>query len=221
VHTDIEVVQRPSKSWVKISYSDHDWEKDSDRTLAITTYQLLKQKQLFENPEYTTHLTGIPVSKSRTTGMGVSLVKMSYFEKEGAFRHMNETLFVMNKHKDHFIRNHKFVSQLVITVDGGGDKRPINRLTKCCMVLLRLLDLDKVKVISFAEGDSKLHSVERYHVAENRALSQSGVIDSHILHKTEVNETGQFDISKFKANMEMAAKDAVSRISDTIFRTTI
>lgn len=33
VHYDVEVVQRPSKSWEKITYSDHDWEKDNQRSL--------------------------------------------------------------------------------------------------------------------------------------------------------------------------------------------
>ena len=46
VHTDVEVVQRPSKSWMKIgiAYSDYDWAKDSNRTLAITTFQLISPK---------------------------------------------------------------------------------------------------------------------------------------------------------------------------------
>ena len=27
VHTDVEVVQRPSKSWVRVQYADHDWKR--------------------------------------------------------------------------------------------------------------------------------------------------------------------------------------------------
>ena len=46
--------------------------------------------------------------------------------------------------------------------------------------------LDRVKTIAYAEGDSKWHSVERYHVAENWALSQHGRIDSHALWRWEV-----------------------------------
>lgn len=76
------------------------------------------------------------------------------------------------------------------------------------MVLLRrLLNLDKVKVLSFAEGDSKLQYVERYHVCENRALSQGGVIDSHQINGVETDDKGMFDLTKLQQNIEHAAKD--------------
>jgi hypothetical protein len=85
---------------------------------------------------------------------------VSYFEKEGAFRHLNELLFIMYKHRDHFCLNDELITQLLITVDGRGDERTRNKLTRFLMVLLKgLLNLDKVNVLSFAEGDSKLHSV--------------------------------------------------------------
>lgn len=44
------------------------------------------------------------------------------------------------------------IPQLLITVDGGPDERPRNKQTMFATVLLRkLLNIDKVKVISFAE----------------------------------------------------------------------
>ena len=85
------------------------------------------------------------------------------------------------------------------------------------VVLRRLLNMDRIKVISYAEGDSKRHSVELYHVAENRALSQGGVIDSHAMHSCESNVSGEFDDALFKENMQYAAKDAVNRIQETPF----
>ncbi|CAG2236052.1 unnamed protein product [Mytilus edulis] len=137
VHTDVEVVQRPSKSWIKISYSNHDWAKDSNRTLAITTIQLIspKQSSVSNDYEYLSQLDGIPIYK--------------------------------------------------------------------------------IKVLSFAEGDSKLHSVERYHTCENRALSQGGVIDSHVINESEMDEKGLSDLAKFYENMQHAANEAVHRISQT------
>ena len=104
--------------------------------------------------------------------------------------------------KRSFKKNYELITQLLITVDGG-DERPRNKLTRFLMVLLRrLLDLDKVKVLSFAEGDSKLHYVERYHVCENRPLSQGGVIDSHQINAVETDDKGMIDLTKLQQNIE-------------------
>ncbi|VDI20111.1 Hypothetical predicted protein [Mytilus galloprovincialis] len=141
---------------------------------------------------------------------------MSYFEKESAFRHLNELLYIIFKHKEHLLKNGELASQILITVDGGGDERPRNKLTRFRMVLLRrLLNLDKITVLSFAEGDSKLHSVERYHTCKNRALSQGGVIDSHVIKESETDEKGLSDLAKFHEYMQHAANEAVYRISQT------
>ena len=117
VHTDIEIVQRPSKYRKKISYSDHDWDKDRNRTLAITTYQLIQRKM--DTEEYINQLNGIPLSRSRLSGEGISIVKMSFFQKEGAFQHLNETFFIMSEFSKHFMVNQKFVTEIIFTVDGG------------------------------------------------------------------------------------------------------
>ena len=46
-----------------------------------------------------------------------------------------------------------------------------------CLGMIRwLLNLDKYKCQRFAKGQSKYHSVERLHTAENRTLSHSGII---------------------------------------------
>lgn len=64
---------------------------------------------------------------------------------------------------------------MLINVDGGADERPCNKLNMFAAVLLRkLLDVEKLKLISHAEGSSKRHSVERIHFAEGRALSLGG-----------------------------------------------
>ena len=87
----------------KIIYSDHDWDKDRNRTLAITTYQLIQRKM--DKEEYINQLNGIPLSRSQLSGEGISVVKMSFFQKEGAFRHLNETFFIMSKFSKHFTVN--------------------------------------------------------------------------------------------------------------------
>ena len=95
VHIYNAVVQRPSKSWVNVQYEDNDWEKVSNITLTFTTYQLIKVKKLSENQECIATLNSIPGSKSRLSGPGISIVKMSYFQKESIFRHLNKTLYLM------------------------------------------------------------------------------------------------------------------------------
>ncbi len=79
--------------------------------------------------------------------------------------------------KSHFTdSNGELITELLITVDNDGDEHTRNKRTNVYMVLIKLLlDMDCVKTILYTEGDSKLHSVECYHVAENRA--QSGWCD--------------------------------------------
>lgn len=93
---------------------------------------------------------------------------------------MNELLYLMSKdeYKENFLNaDGNFISQLFVTVDGGGDERLRNKLTQFCAVILRLiLGLDKYKIHSLAERSSKYHSVERLHTAENRAVSYEGSI---------------------------------------------
>lgn len=213
VHTDVEVVQRPSKSWTRIRYSDHDWEKNCENTLQISTYQFVEV--ISEQSEVLSFIGTVGVTKTRVRGNGVSLVKMHYFEPSTAFRHMNELLFIMSldEHSHYFLQNDELVTRLLVTVDGGGDERPRNKITKFCSVLLRwLLNLDKYKCISLAEGQSKYHSVERLHCAENRALSMNGIISSKMVHESEKDDSGNFNMDKFRSNMEAAQIEAANRL---------
>ena len=218
VHCDVEVVQRPSKSWKKVVYSDHDWEKDTKRSLQITTYQFVKVKNsLSDDKNYAYDLCSIPICQSRITGGGMSVVKLHFFEPSTVFRHVNELMFLMTLQENiTFFKNEtQIIPQLLLTVDGGPDERPRNKLTMFATVLLRkLLNIDKVKVISYAEGSSKRHSVERLHFAEGRSLSQGGTIASKSVHSDE-KEDGLFSTEKFKENMNAARDNAIDRLNGT------
>ena len=76
----MEVVQRPSKSWVRVQYKDHDWAKDTNRTLAITTYQFVKVSEIDISPQYDiqSRIGCIGISKTRLSGSGVSVVKIHF-----------------------------------------------------------------------------------------------------------------------------------------------
>jgi hypothetical protein len=216
VHCDVEVVQRPSKSWKKVVYSDHDWEKDTKRSLQITTYQFVRVKD-HANTDNVLQLNGIPVCQSRLTGGGISIVKLHYFEGSTVFRHFNELLHVMSldDYKNFFKTGSNIIPHLLLTVDGGPDERPRNKQTMFATVLLRkFLNLDKVKVISYAEGCSKRHSVERLHFAEGRSLSQAGPISSKSAHSTEIIN-GISSEELFRENMEFAREEAIGRLDKT------
>ena len=188
-------------------------EKDSNRTLAITTYQFVKVTKLNSEEQLSSRLGSVGISKTRVSGNGLSLVKIHFYEPTTAFRHMNEVLYIMSldEYKQYFLTDEgKLVSRILLTVDGGGDERPRNKITQFCAVVLRIiLDLDKYKVHSLAEHSSKYHSVERLHTAENRALSYEGPISSKQVHEKEVDSRGIYSEQKFKENMQFAQNEAV------------
>jgi hypothetical protein len=220
VHCDVEVVDRPSKSWRQIRYSDHHFEKDSKRSITITTYQFVKENSFSPSSNILTTIGDLPVTRTRVTGRGLCVVKSAYFQDESVFRHLNELLIVMVNNKDHFMHDGKLKPNLVVTVDGGGDERPRNKATKFCCTLLRwLLNRDRVIQISYAEHDSKLHSVERVHAAENYALSQHGEVSSNQMFAVETDKQGHVDMSKMKQNMFAAVRDVVNRLQGTPFAT--
>ena len=57
--------------------------------------------------------------------------------------------------------------------------------------------------------------MERLHTAENRALSQTGIISSKQVHDKEINDLGVHDMEKFYDNMKAAQKEAANRIHGT------
>lgn len=77
VHTDVEIVQRPSKSSIRVRYADHVWEKDSNHTLAITTYQFVIILKLNSEEQSVARIGSGGVSKTRVHGNGISLVNSS------------------------------------------------------------------------------------------------------------------------------------------------
>ncbi len=88
-----------------VTYEDHDWAKDTNRTLCITTYQIVKEIPQKQNKELLSGLGKIPPLHSKLGGPGVSIIKMSFFQKENGFRHLNETLFLMSPDElsEHFM----------------------------------------------------------------------------------------------------------------------
>lgn len=221
VHTDSEVVTDHPKAGEGSGIVTMVLRRILERSVTVTTYQFVVKRDVHGEGCLISHVDGTPVNRTRVTGPGLCLVKSTYYEESTAFRHINELLYVMSceRHRSHFVDSRgKLKPNLLLTVDGGGDERPRNKLTKFLTTLLRrTLDLDRVKVQSFAERDSKLHSVERLHSAEGRALSQAGETSSHGIHTHETDEQGLHDDDKMRDNMDYAANQVVERIDGTPF----
>eukprot|EP00854_Cymbomonas_tetramitiformis_P029283 gene29283-36447_t len=102
-HTDVAPVQRPGKSWSKVVFDDHDWDKRSKRDLVITTYQLVVPQPMLEKVPVI-HIDGRPLISTRVTGAAISVVKINYFEDESTVRNMQERFLVMaqDRSKPHF-----------------------------------------------------------------------------------------------------------------------
>ena len=67
----------------------------------------------------------------------------------------------------------------------------------CLIRLLKLLKLDKITQISFAEYYSKMNFVKRVHAEENRMLSKHGKFKSNSIHKAD-----EVDSAEHSENME-------------------
>ena len=65
-----------------------------------------------------------------------------------------------------------------------------------------------MKTLSLAEGASKVHSVERLHTTENRALSHDGPISLRCVH-TDERKQGIWSSKKFMENMNFAREEAI------------
>jgi hypothetical protein len=77
----VQVVVRPCKSWYWIAYTDHDWAKDTQRSLLITT--LITICCHFEaSLSFQPILGDVPVCQtiSTLTGPAMSLIKIHYFK---------------------------------------------------------------------------------------------------------------------------------------------
>ena len=77
---------------------------------------------------------------------------------------------------------------------------------------LRLVNLDKVTQVSFAEYHSKWNYVERVHAEENRVLSSHGSFSSKVPHNQATPSTPEH-----RENMENMAEEARKCIAQGSF----
>ena len=164
-------VQRPGKSWRKITLPDHDWSGLAHNSITPMTHLFMEtQLQLQEGTD------GEYQYSVKRSGKAAILLNLSHFEPETVQRAFNEIfLLLVNPVLEQQFRNPvtgKLKENFIFIVDNGPSQAPSHSMV--IMRLARIAKVLKLKSVtqkSFAEYHSKRNPVERVHAIENRALS--------------------------------------------------
>ena len=195
---DISPVQRPGRSWKPKEHPDHSWDQSRVNAITPMTFLILntviKQQPSSTIQELHLSTSGCTTLHLTRTGQGVTLLNISFYEPETTFRCLNELLYLLTLSSlDCFFRDHKTGSlkkEFIFVVDNGPSEQPCSPLVQMVLVgLVRLLNLDKLTQVSFAEYHSKRNYVERVHAEENRVLSSHGPFSSKIPNKHAIPGT--------------------------------
>ena len=205
---DIPAVQRPGHSWSRrMEYPDHTWDQSRLNAVTPMTFLVLDTKrEVAKSDCFQVPLSNSTVMHVTRTGQPVTLLYLSYFEPETAFRCLNEILFMLTMPSmDSYFRDiqtDKLKKKFIFIVDNGPAEQPASPLVKMCLVrLLRFLQLHKAVQISFAEYHSKRNYVERVHAEENRVLSKHGIFRSNSVHSNSIAGSAEH-----KENIEYMAE---------------
>ena len=174
VMADIAPVQVTGHSWKKREVPDHSWDQSRTNSVTPMTFLFLETKitgKSLVEEDTTFHIT--------RTGQGVTLLYLSFFESDTTFKCMNEILYLLaNPCLDSLFRDKQsggLKKELIFVVDNGPQEKPSSPLVQMCMArLLKLLKLDRIGQISFAEYHSKRNFVERVHQGRSQDLEKGG-----------------------------------------------
>ena len=195
---DITPVQKPGKTWGSVEYPDHDWDQSRNNAVTPMTHLFLRtdithrEDSIISNPTISELELLSPFSSTvlhvTRTGKSVTLINPSLLEPETTFRLFHEILLLLTKPSlDGVFRNPRtgcLKREFVFIVDNGPAEDPSSHLVQLLMVrLLKLLNLDKVVQVSFAEYHSKRNFVERVHAVEDQLLARHGPFPSRAVHE--------------------------------------
>ena len=190
---DIAAVQKPIKTCKQRSgiLLDHDWEQGRTNTVTPVAHLFFQSKTTVETPmptEVTIPLLDSSVAVSVTrTGQTVNLIYLLHYEPETVFHCFNELfLLLVQPSLDRVFRNPEtgaLKNNFVFIVVNGPSEQPSSSMVQICLArLCKLLNLDRVTQVSFAEYNSKRNLVKRVHPQVNKALSAQGAFSSHAIH---------------------------------------
>ena len=129
VLADVSPVQRPGKSWRKITLPDHDWSGLAHNSITPTTHlfmetQLQLQEETDEEYQYSV----------KRSGKAAILLNLSHFEPETVQRAFNEIfLLLVNPVLEHQFRNPvtgKLKEHFIFIVDNGPSQAPSHPMVK-------------------------------------------------------------------------------------------
>ena len=191
---DTDPVQKPMKTWKQRSgiLPDHDWEQGRTNAMTPMAHLFLQSKTTVETPMPTEEViiplldSSVAVSVTRT-GQTVNLIYLLHYEPETVFHCFNELfLLLVQPSLDRFFRNSEtgaLKNNFVFIVVNGPSEQPSSSMVQICLArLCKLLNLDRVTQVSFAEYNSKRNFVKRVHPQVNKALSAHGAFSSHAIH---------------------------------------
>ena len=210
VQADVSPVQKPGKTWRKITLPDHDWSGVAHNSITPMTH-LFMETELNELDSSSEEESLHSVKRSGTAAV---LLNLSYFEPETIQRAFNEIfLLLKNPAMDKYFRNPetgKLKENFIFIVDNGPSEAPSHPMVKMWLArLLMVLQLKSITQKSFAEYHSKRNPVERVHAVENPALSNevftsTGVHDEYEKGDNRHLENMEFMASKVKTCLEKA-----------------
>lgn len=127
IHADVSPVQKPVKTWRKITLPDHDWNRSSQAAVTPMSHLLMETELVLEEKSEQRLWYSV-----RRTGKAVTLLNLSYFEPETVYRALNEIfLLLRNPELDHLFRNPdtgKLKEHFTFIVDNGPSEAPSSPL---------------------------------------------------------------------------------------------
>lgn len=191
---DAKQVIRPNigfggKTWKNIRNPDHTF--DTSRTNAVTpmTHLLVETTETARTVRLNTDdnvqelfMTTAPRKEVmihlKRSGKAVTLLNLSYYEPETIFRSINELLYLMTLPSlDSFFRNpsNGMLKDVFVFIVDNGVEMPRSPIVKMLLVRLRrLLGIERVLQVAFAEYHSKRNPVERVHAEHTKQLEKHG-----------------------------------------------
>lgn len=209
VQADVAPVQKPGKTWRKITLPDHDWSASAHNSITPMAHLFMEtEMQLdFDNEEASSY------SVKRSGGAAI-LLNLSYFEPETVQRAFNELfLLLANPALDQYFRNPvtgRLKEHFIFVVDNSPSEAPCNPFCKMWLArMARVLQLKSITQKSFAEYHSKRNPVERVHAVENRVLSNevftsTGVHNEYVKGDQQHLENMEFMADEVKKCLEKA-----------------
>jgi hypothetical protein len=199
VQADVSPVQKPGKTWRKITLPDHDWNAVAHNSITPMTHLFMETELHLEDAtKEEDHYT------VKRSGSVAILLNLSYFEPETVQRAFNEMfLLLSNPALDQYFRNPesgKLKEHFIYVVDNGPSEAPSHPMVK--MWLARMANILELKSTqkSFAEYHSKRNPVERVHAVENHALSNEVFTSTGVHKEYEKGDQQHLENMEFMAN---------------------